>query len=75
VVTLAGLSGSRGGSACSVADKAIANRPFTAGAGHVAAIGVALRGVVQLARLDAATAASGSGHWAPAPFEDMAETR
>ncbi|KKD05948.1 hypothetical protein [Streptomyces sp. WM6386] len=75
MVTLAGLFGRRGGSVCSVADNAIADRPFTAGAGHVAAIDVALRGVVQLARLDAATAASGSGHWAPTPFEDMAGTR
>ncbi|MEV2213350.1 nucleoside phosphorylase [Streptomyces sp. NPDC050997] len=75
VVTLAGLFGKRGGSVCSVADNVIANSPFSAGAGHVAAIDVALRGVVHLARLDAATAASGNGHWVPASFEAMAGTR
>ncbi|MFC4507166.1 MULTISPECIES: hypothetical protein [Streptomyces] len=75
MVTSAGLFGRRGGSVCSVADNAIANRPFVAGAGHVAAIEVALRGVVQLARLDAAKAASGSAHRVPASFETVAENR
>ncbi|MDQ1043346.1 hypothetical protein [Streptomyces sp. V4I2] len=75
MVRLAGLFGRRGGSVRSVVGNALANRLFTAGAGHVAAIDVALRGVVQLARLDAATAASGSGHRVPTPLEDMAETR
>jgi uridine phosphorylase len=75
VVTLAGLFGKRGGSVCSVADNAITDKPFVAGAGHVAAIDVALRGVVQLARLDAAKAASGGAHWVPASFESVAENR
>lgn len=59
VVTLAALFGKRGGSVCSVADNVIADRAFTAGAGHVAAVDVALRGVARLARLDAARAATG----------------
>ncbi|MEW2398209.1 nucleoside phosphorylase [Streptomyces sp. NPDC046862] len=59
IVTLAALFGKRGGSVCSVADNVVADRPFTAGAGHVAAMDVALRGVVRLARLDAMRAASG----------------
>ena len=75
VVTLAGLFGRRGGSVCSVADNVIADRPFAAGAGHAAAIDVALRGVVHLARLDAARAASGAAHWVPASFESVAENR
>jgi hypothetical protein len=31
--------------------------------------------VVQLAHLDDAKAASGSGHWVPASFEALAENR
>ncbi|MET8944559.1 nucleoside phosphorylase [Streptomyces sp. NPDC004542] len=68
VVTLAALFGKRGGSVCSVADNVLAGRPFTAGAGHTAAIEVALRGVAWLARLDAARAASdGRASWLPGP--------
>jgi uridine phosphorylase len=72
VVTLAALFGRRGGSVCSVADNVIAGRTFEAGAGHVAAIDVALRGLVHLARLDADKAAAGRAHWLPAAGPDPA---
>lgn len=65
IVTLAALFGRRGGSVCSVADNVIANRSFVAGAGHAAAIDVALLGLTHLARLDAEKAASGRSCWLP----------
>ncbi|MGO4689182.1 nucleoside phosphorylase [Glaciibacter sp. 2TAF33] len=66
IVTLAQLFGKRGGSVCSVADNVIANRTFTAGAGHNAGIDIALEGIVQLARMDAATESAQSERWIPA---------
>lgn len=65
IVTLAILFGRRGGSVCSVADNAIAGETFQAGAGHADAMEVALRGVVELARLDGETARAGRKRWLP----------
>ncbi len=63
IVTLPALFGKRGGSVCSVADNVIADRSFIAGAGHDAATDIALAGIVELARMDAETAARGSSRW------------
>lgn len=63
VVTLAGLFGLRGGSVCSVADNVIANRSFELGAGHGAGMDVALEGIVDLAAMDADSAARGHARW------------
>ncbi|MFE2040342.1 nucleoside phosphorylase [Streptomyces sp. NPDC059477] len=77
VVTLAALFGRRGGSVCSVADNVIGGRPFEAGAGHVAAIDVALLGLTHLARHDAARETVGDASKdAPGnPSEPAAEMR
>lgn len=63
IITLPALFGKRGGSVCSVADNVIADKPFVAGAGHNAASEVALAGLVELARMDAATAERGLDRW------------
>lgn len=65
IVTLATLFGRRGGSVCSVADNIATGEAFAAGAGHAAAIDVALEGVAILARMDRARAAAGADHWLP----------
>lgn len=58
IVTLAQLFGKRGGSVCSVADNVIADRTFVAGAGHNFGIDIALEGIVELSRMDAAASES-----------------
>jgi len=65
VVTLAALYGFRGGSVCSVADNVITGREFSHGAGHAAAIDVALRGCAILDRMDKKRAAAGKRYWLP----------
>ena len=65
IVTLATLFGKRGGSVCSVADNIATGEKFVAGAGHAAAIDVALEGVAILAGMDRAKARHGSEHWLP----------
>jgi uridine phosphorylase len=65
IVTLATLFGKRGGSVCSVADNIATGEVFTAGAGHLACIDVALEGMAVLARMDAARKAAGLPYWLP----------
>jgi uridine phosphorylase len=73
-VTLASLFGRRGGSICSVADNISTGEEFRAGAGHAAAIDVALEGIALLHRMDRAATAAGLPMWLPgaglAPEED-----
>jgi uridine phosphorylase len=74
IVTLASLFGRRGGSICSVADNISTGEEFRAGAGHAAAIDVALEGIALLYRMDRAATAAGLPMWLPgaglAPEED-----
>lgn len=65
VVTLARLFGRRGGAICSVADNISTGAPFETGAGHIAAIDVALEGTALLHRLDRAAEAEGLPMWLP----------
>jgi uridine phosphorylase len=65
IVTLATLFGRRGGSICSVADNLSTGARFVAGAGHVAAIDVALDGLALLHQMDMATARAGEPRWLP----------
>lgn len=65
IVTLATLFGKRGGSVCSVADNIATGEVFRAGAGHKAAIDIALEGMAILARMDRARDRAGAGHWLP----------
>jgi uridine phosphorylase len=65
IVTLATLFGKRGGSVCSVADNIATGEKFVAGAGHSAAIDVALEGVAILAGMDRAKARHGAEQWLP----------
>lgn len=65
IVTLAALYGLRGGSVCSVADNITTGETFAAGAGHGAAIEVALAGVAHLHRMDAERDAAGAAMWLP----------
>lgn len=65
IVTLAGLFGRRGGSICSVADNISTGAAFVPGAGHSAAIDVALEGLALLHRMDTAAARAGSPTWLP----------
>jgi uridine phosphorylase len=65
IVTLATLFGRRGGSVCSVADNIATGETFVAGAGHTAALDVALEGVAILHRMDLAARAAGCDHWLP----------
>jgi uridine phosphorylase len=65
IVTLATLFGRRAGSICSVADNISTGERFTAGAGHAAAIDVALEGIALLRRMDRAAAAAGLPLWLP----------
>lgn len=66
IITLASLFGRRGGSICSVADNISTGEKFTAGAGHTAAIKVALEGLALLHRMDRAAARAGLPMWLPA---------
>jgi len=65
IVTLATLFGRRGGSVCSVADNIGTGAAFAAGAGHRAAVDVALEGVAVLHRMDEAAKRRGLTHWLP----------
>jgi len=65
VVTLAQLFGRRGGSICSVADNIVTGESFEAGAGHDAAIDIALEGLSVLRAMDDAKAAAGLACWTP----------
>jgi uridine phosphorylase len=65
VVTLAQLFGRRGGSICSVADNIVTGERFEAGAGHEAAIDIALEGLGVLRAMDDAKAAAGTACWTP----------
>lgn len=65
IVTLAQLFGRRGGSICSVADNISTGATFEPGAGHVAAIDVALEGMALLHRLDRTAEAEGLPMWLP----------
>lgn len=65
IVTMATLFGRRGGSVCSVADNIVTGASFAAGAGHNAAIDVALEGVALLDRMDKAAKAAGLARWLP----------
>lgn len=65
VVTLSQLFGRRGGSICSVADNIVTGETFEAGAGHEAAIDIALEGLSVLHAMDNAKAATGSPYWTP----------
>jgi uridine phosphorylase len=65
VVTLAALYGFRGGSVCSVADNVLTGENFSHGAGHAAAIDVALKGCAILDRMDKKRAATGKKYWLP----------
>lgn len=65
IVTMATLFGRRGGSVCSVADNIVTGEKFTAGAGHKAAVDIALEGMALLARMDRAAAAAGEDRWLP----------
>jgi uridine phosphorylase len=65
IVTLATLFGQRGGSVCSVADNIATGETFIAGAGHTAAVDVALEGMAVLHRMDQAARAAGADHWLP----------
>ena len=65
VVTLAQLFGRRGGSICSVADNIVTGERFEAGAGHEAAIDIALEGLGVLREMDDSKTAAGSPYWTP----------
>ena len=65
IVTLATLFGRRGGSICSVADNFATGEAFVPGAGHTAAVDVALEGVAILHRMDQAAHAADAPHWLP----------
>ena len=65
IITLASLFGRRGGSICSVADNISTGDRFVAGAGHTAAIEVALEGIALLHRMDRAAARAGLPMWLP----------
>jgi uridine phosphorylase len=65
IVTLAGLFGRRGASICSVADNISTGETFVPGAGHTAAIDVALEGLALLHRMDTAAARAGTPTWLP----------
>jgi len=65
IITLAGLFGRRGGSICSVADNISTGETFVPGAGHTAAIDVALDALALLHRMDIATARAGTPTWLP----------
>ena len=65
IVTLAALYGFRGGSVCSVADNLVTGEKFVRGAGHAAAIDVALEGCAVLAKLDRDKRAANRKHWFP----------
>jgi len=65
IVTLATLFGKRGGSICSVADNIATGEQFVAGAGHAAAMDVALEGVAILAGMDRARQRCNATHWLP----------
>jgi uridine phosphorylase len=65
IVTMATLFGRRGGSCCSVADNIVTGEAFQAGAGHTAAVDVALEGIVVLSRMDRARARYGVEEWLP----------
>jgi uridine phosphorylase len=65
VVTLASLFGFRGGSVCSVADNVLTGAAFSQGAGHAAAIDVALKGCSILDRMDHKRIAGGKPYWLP----------
>jgi uridine phosphorylase len=65
IVTLATLFGRRAGSICSVADNISTGERFVAGAGHTAAIEVALEGIALLHRMDRAAADAGLPMWLP----------
>ena len=65
IVTLSTLFGRRGGSVCSVADNIATGETFVAGAGHRAAVDVALEGVAVLHRMDTVARAAGSDLWLP----------
>jgi uridine phosphorylase len=63
IVTMATLFGKRGGSVCSVADNIATGEVFKAGAGHEAAIDIALEGMAILAKMDRTRGAA--PHWLP----------
>jgi uridine phosphorylase len=65
IVTLATLFGRRGGSICSVADNIVTGETFTAGAGHGAALDVALEAMALLHDMDGATRRRGLKSWLP----------
>ena len=65
VVTLAQLFGRRGGSICSVADNIVTGETFEPGAGHEAAIDIALEGLGVLREMDEAKAEAGRPFWTP----------
>ncbi len=65
VVLLAALYGFRGGSVCSVADNVLTNASFSHGAGHAAAIDVALKGCSILNRMDEKRKRTGKRYWLP----------
>jgi uridine phosphorylase len=65
IITLAGLFGRRGGSICSVADNISTGETFVPGAGHTAAIDVALDALALLHRMDVAAAEAEAPTWLP----------
>lgn len=65
IVTLARLFGRRGGSICSVADNLSTGEPFRNGAGHSAAIQIALEGIVLLNQMDSERDAAELPMWLP----------
>lgn len=65
IVTLSALFGFRGGSVCSISDNVLTGSRFEAGAGHVAAIDIALDACAVLDRMDKAKAAAGKANWLP----------
>lgn len=65
IVTMATLFGRRGGACCSVADNIVTGEAFQAGAGHRAAVDVALEGISILGRMDRARARLGVDQWLP----------
>lgn len=65
IVTLSALFGRRGGSICSVADNISTGEKFIAGAGHHAAIDVALEACAVLHQMDQSKARQGKKNWYP----------
>jgi hypothetical protein len=55
----------RGAACCSVADNIVTGEAFQAGAGHRAAVDVALEGIAILARMDRARTRFGVEEWLP----------